>query len=376
MAESYDAYRYISYLRSRWRWIAVSAAFASALAVAVSFVMPRQYTATAQVVIEPPASSDPRSATALSPIYLESLKTYEHFAASDSLFQKAIDKFNLRAFFSARPIESIKSRVLKVATARNTRILEIAATLPDPRRAQALARYLAESTVALSQSTASEGQHDLTQGVEQQERETRAELDRLDQSWARLNLDEPVADLQSEISRADTLRGALQRQMLDTRLEMADAAERQKEAAVAQTEAAKEAANAAARLEEIRKQIQDLDRQSTERERLLAARLAHRDKLEADRAAARAALTAIETRLREARGDAAYRGERLRIIDPGIVPERPSSPNLPLNFMAALLLGLVLPLLYLTMEMNYQAQKASGRRNAFQTMARTSEQRQ
>ena len=48
-------------------------------------------------------------------------------------------------------------------------------------------------------------------------------------------------------------------------------------------------------------------------------------------------------RLREARGDAGYRGERLRIIDPGIVPERPSSPNLPLNLVAALLLGLVLP---------------------------------
>ena len=39
-------------------------------------------------------------------------------------------------------------------------------------------------------------------------------------------------------------------------------------------------------------------------------------------------------RIRLGRGGfcgAGFRGERLKIIDPGIVPERPSSPNLPLN---------------------------------------------
>jgi uncharacterized protein involved in exopolysaccharide biosynthesis len=67
----------------------------------------------------------------------------------------------------------------------------------------------------------------------------------------------------------------------------------------------------------------------------------------------------VENRLREARGDAGYRGERLKIIDPGIVPERPSSPNLPLNLAAALLLGLVLPIVYFTLEMNFLVGQAS-----------------
>ena len=71
--------------------------------------------------------------------------------------------------------------------------------------------------------------------------------------------------------------------------------------------------------------------------------------------------SATETRLRETRGDAGYRGERLEIVDPGIVPERPSSPTLPLNLAAALLLGLVLPVLYLTLEMSYREQRAGGR---------------
>ena len=112
MAESLDIFRYVSYLRLRWAWIAGSGAVAVALALAVSLALPRQYTATARIVIEPPAGTDPRSAMAVSPVYLESLKTYEEFAANDSLFQKAIDQFRLRALLGARPIESLKKRVL------------------------------------------------------------------------------------------------------------------------------------------------------------------------------------------------------------------------------------------------------------------------
>jgi capsular polysaccharide biosynthesis protein len=40
-----------------------------------------------------------------------------------------------------------------------------------------------------------------------------------------------------------------------------------------------------------------------------------------------------------------------------VVPERPSSPNVPLNVMAALLAGLVLPITYLTLLMNFAASK-------------------
>jgi uncharacterized protein involved in exopolysaccharide biosynthesis len=79
---------------------------------------------------------------------------------------------------------------------------------------------------------------------------------------------------------------------------------------------------------------------------------------------------ALETRLRETRGEAGYRGDRLKIIDPGVVPERPSSPNLPLNVAAALLLGLVLPILYLTLALSYQEQRAGGRRTEFHSVAK------
>jgi uncharacterized protein involved in exopolysaccharide biosynthesis len=360
MTDSFDAFRYISYMRSRWRWIAASCAIAMLLALAFTLLQTRLYTATARIVIEPPAGSDLRSAMAVSPIYLESLKTYEQFASSDSLFQKAIDNFNLRAGFGSRPIESVKRSVLKVGIVRNTRVLEISATLPDARKAQALAQFVAEASVELNRSLVREGDHDLIQGFEQQDREARARLQEVDGTWVKLLASEPINQLQSTMESAAELRATVQQQVLNSELEIADAAEREKQGNASDiAEIRKQAGNARARLDEMRKQLQTLDRQSAEREALLSTRLAHRDKLEADRKAAQLAITAAENRLREARGDAGYRGERLKVIDPGIVPERPSSPNLPLNLAAALLLGLVLPIVYFTLEMNFLMGQAS-----------------
>jgi uncharacterized protein involved in exopolysaccharide biosynthesis len=371
MPESFDAFRYIGYMRSRWRWIGASCGVAVALALAVTLIQPRQYTATARIVIDPPAGADLRAAMAVSPIYLESLKTYEQFASGDSLFQKAIDKFDLRGSLGARPIESLKKRVLQVGLVRNTRILEISATLPDARKAQALAQFMAESTVRLTRSMVSEGDQDLVQGIEQQERETRERVQEIEKAWAQSLSSEPMAQLQSSLESAAELRASLQQQVLSAELEIADAAEREKQGVASDVgEIRKEASNARARLDEMRKQLQAMDRQNADREKLLATRLAHRDKLEADRKAGQAALTAAEARLREAKGDAGFRGERLRIIDPGVVPERPSSPNPPLNLAAALLLGLVLPILYLTLQMSYEEQRASGRRSVFHAVSK------
>ena len=78
----------------------------------------------------------------------------------------------------------------------------------------------------------------------------------------------------------------------------------------------------------------------------------------------------IEARLRDARGETGFRGERLKIIDPGIVPERPSSPNLPLNVAAALLAGLVLPVLFLTLQMGFQQRHIAVARTTYRTVAK------
>src|SRR5258708_11365300 len=108
---------------------------------------PKRYTATASIVIEPPGGADARSATVLSPVYLESLKTYEHFAASDSLFVGAAEHFHLVSPAGSQAIESLKRGILKVSKIRDTKILEISATMQDPNLAQRLAQYVAGETV-------------------------------------------------------------------------------------------------------------------------------------------------------------------------------------------------------------------------------------
>ena len=366
MDDSFDAIRYIGYLRSRWRWIAGSAGIAAGVALVVSLLLPRQYTATARIVIEPPAGMDARSSITVSPIYLESLKTYEEFASADSLFQQAMTKLGLRG----HPVESVKRRVLKVQIVRNTRILEIAATLPDPVKAQVLAKYIAEATVELNRSTAREGDRDLVRGLEQQERDLRAQVDASQAAWAQAVAAEPVSTLESAMEQDGELRSKVQQQAQSVELEAADIAERLKANGGDAAELRREGSNAQARLVEMRKQLQDLDWRIAEREKLLTLRQAHRDKLETERKSAQTALLAIEARLRDARGESGFRGERLRIIDPGIVPERPSSPNLPLNVLAALLAGVALPVLYLTLLMNYEEQRAGSRRSGFRAVAK------
>src|SRR5438445_6960004 len=118
-------------LRARWRVVAVTCGVSVGLALGASLILPKEYTAVSRIVIDPPAGSDPRVSTAVSPIYLESLRSYELFASSDDLFLKAVQRFGLRR--DSTPIDRQKKSMLKVEMPRNTRILEIHTTLPDAR---------------------------------------------------------------------------------------------------------------------------------------------------------------------------------------------------------------------------------------------------
>lgn len=371
MPETVEAFRYIGYMGARWRLIAASCAVAVSVAIAASLMMTRQYTATARIVIEPPAGSDPRGSIAVSPIYLESLRTYEHFAASDSLFQKAAERFQLRRMLGNRPIESLKRRVLKVDTVRNTRILEIFATLPDAAAAQAMAHFLADATVDLNRSMIGEGDSELLAGAAKNEADARARVEEVDKTWTRVLAEEPIEDLQAALESAGHLREDLQQQAVAAELEIADTGERAQRATGADAaEIGRQRASAQARLVELHNRIDAADRQAAQREKLLATRMARRDNVSAQRKEADEALTAAEARLRTVRSEAGFRGERLTVIDPGVVPERPSAPNLPLNVGAALLLGLVLPVLYLILEMNFREQRAGERRGGLRAMER------
>lgn len=290
MAE-FEMIRYLDHLRRRWRLVALACGAAVALALLAGLLIPNRYTATARILIEAPAGSDLHTAVALSPIYLESLKTYELVAASDRLFLDAIEHFKLPR---KMPIDDLKRSVLKVTIPHNTKLLEISATLRDPRLAQALALYIADQTVNLTRDVSRQGDRDLIADSQKQLDEARARMEESERAWAKV-AEQPV---NQAAERAGTV-----------------------------------------------------------------------DAAQAEREAARAAFEDAERRAQEVRSYAGYRTERLTVVDPGVVPERPSWPNIPLMLVIALAVALAGSLAYAAFELNYRLGRAAAPR-AVASMAR------
>jgi uncharacterized protein involved in exopolysaccharide biosynthesis len=372
MPESFDAYQYLSHLQRRWRLIATACSVAAGLALILGLLLPKRYTATARILIEPPGSSDPRAAMAVSPVYLESLRTYRYLAESDSLFKKAVDELKIRDPDDPEPLATLKKRILEVDIPFTTKILEISVTLPDPKQAQTLAAFLADETVHLSQ-TANEGSDKAqTAHIERLQTEARERVDRAEEESMRLAKEGPLEGLAEELEALVGSKALLQRQRFfaeEMRDELAREAEQlssgdTNEAAEDRADTQERLAAAKGRVERLSRQVAELDQQITHARALLAARTARKEQVTAERVSAWKALGEVETRLTQARATVSARGERLQVIDPGVVPERPSWPNIPISVLVALLLALIGSTLYVTLEFSLQLRKAEARRQS------------
>ena len=179
MDESFTFFQYIDHLRRRGRWIGLTCAIAAMLALIVSLLLPKYYTATARIMIDSPAGNDVRSAMAITPIYFESLKSYEAFASSEKLFLEAVDRFHLRDTAPRKSIEHLQRSVLSVRLVPNTRILEILCTLPDAGRAHEGALYLAGESVALSRRVSQQTDQELISEAEKRLEQARARMEQV-----------------------------------------------------------------------------------------------------------------------------------------------------------------------------------------------------
>jgi uncharacterized protein involved in exopolysaccharide biosynthesis len=343
MYQSFDAFEYIDYLRRRWRVIAIACAAAALLAGSVSLLLPKQYTATASIIIEPPGGSDARLTTAVSAMYLESLKTYELFGNSETLFARAAEKFHLRSNQS-QSLESLQHRVLKVSKVRDTKVLQVSATLHDPKLAQALAQYVAEETVNMSRSESLASDRDFVDLAEKQAAEAQRRLDELQTAWNAMVVNEPVESLQSEIDAAIELRGKVEEQL---GVAESDAAEYQQQSQDGPF-AREQWSAAQARAALLAKRSRDLQEDIAQKSITLASRTAKRQALQTSLKVAQQAYETVAGRLLESRATAGTHAEQLRIIDPGTVPQRPSWPSSSLNVVAALFAGLILSMAYLS----------------------------
>jgi uncharacterized protein involved in exopolysaccharide biosynthesis len=334
MSDPFEAFEFASYLRRNWRLPLCATLAAGLFTLGVSVLLPKRYTATATIVIDPPGTSDTRTATAVSPVYLESLKSYERFASGDTLFAQAVQRFHLQASPETQPIESLKQRVLKVAKLRDTKILEISVTLTDPLLSQRCAQFLAEETVSLTREESTASDQDLLKAASLQFAQAQERLDHARKMVLESSGAEPVETLQGE---------------MDTDLELLAKLKANRSEALSDVAAEPQGAQARARAESIAKQIAELQTEIESKGAALSSNAARRQRAQSELDSAQQLENAGSARLTELRSGSGARGERLRIIDPGIVPQRPSSPNIPLNVLVALLVAWIASLAYSAM---------------------------
>ncbi len=329
---------YVAFLGIRWKSLATAVLAAAGLAALACLLLPKEYTARSVLLIEPPGG-DPRTAANVSPIYLESLKSYEALAASDSLFERAALKFGLLGQAGSPPLETVKRRVLRVNKGKDTRLLEIEVTLGDPGQALAFVQYITQQTLELDEAIVRKGSDEMIEG-------------------ARRDLEDAQKDLQRAQRESDAVTRSGSEQILATQAQqLADLESRTEEqrveakASLAESLARNEtsdAAGARARLTALVDDLASIRKKLGEKSEALTS-LEARNRQTADHL--RAAEDRLETAQKhydEAVAAARFRTEQLRVVDPGIAPQRPSFPNFPLAIVGATVLCSIFSLVILS----------------------------
>jgi succinoglycan biosynthesis transport protein ExoP len=359
MKEESDGVQFAHYVRRRWAVVAISCIVATTAAGIVSLLLPKRYTATASILIEPPAGNDPRGATAVSSVYLESLKTYERFASSDTAFATALKETGLRAKFEGASIESIKRSVLKVFRPTSTKIVEISATLGDPNDAQELAQHVAEQSVALNRKLDNQSSEDLLVAARKALERADDRLRTAEESRDRVIRTEGIEVLQNEVADTNQLRLSSEQELGKTRAALADAEAEARTLQGSDATAertlitARDVDAMRARVGSLEAQVAAVAKSSDDAATALEGRKQRREPLDNELRLARAEYEVAKNKLADVEASTAYRAERLEIMDPGVVPQRPSSPNLLVNAMLAALVSLVFSVGYLAMRFGY-----------------------
>jgi capsular polysaccharide biosynthesis protein len=354
-----EGLEFASYLWRNRAVVAIACASAVAVAGVVSLLLPARYTATASILIEPPGGNDPRSATAVSTVYLESLKTYERMASSDTLFEHALDELHIRQRYPGVSTETLKRRILEVSKPASTTILDISATVSDARSAQALAQYIAERTVALHESLDRQTDEDLSKEPRQIFEAAKARREAAEKAKDLFIRATPVESLDKEVLLTGELKLEVGKELARTRAELANYLGQQQ---APQPSEAGERQSGWTQFEitATRAKIQDLENQDRELLQALTAKGSlledlrrKRDALDAELKSARADEEVENTKFSDVKSSSAARGIRLKILDPGIVPRRPSFPNPPLNLAVAFGLSLFASIGYVAIRFAY-----------------------
>jgi capsular polysaccharide biosynthesis protein len=346
MHDDFSGLEFLDYTWRARRVPVLACGVALLLSGAITLLLPARYTATATILIEPPAGNDPRAATAVSTVYLDSLKTYEQLVSADRLFVQAIEKVGIRSRYAGSTVEELKRKMLVVSKPVNTSLIEVSATLPDPTEAQRLAQTVAEEAVALNESLDRQSNDELVREPDRLYRDGKARRERADQAQSAFLKETSVLTLDRQIVSAENLRTQVSLDLAREKTSLA--AYQGQRAAGIPDEAGTSKGWTDLQISSSTARIRDLERQLAELTEFLSKNVPSVEKLKRREEAMEAELHAARTeeegaagRLREIQSSSAVRRMRIKLLDPGIVPQRPSSPNLPLNLAVALMISLI-----------------------------------
>ncbi len=351
------------YVAARWRYLLTVIGCAAALAFVVSELMPRRYTATATVIIDPPAASDPRASAALNPTYLASLSTFERFFTSDTLFQQAAGRFHLD--IADNDIETLRRRVLKVSMQRDTRILEVSATLPDPVVARSLVQFITEQSIAASHAGAIGADHEALETMNAELDRARTRFEKARTQWERVTRNDTPSSDEDSLEAAIGLQSEIRRLENEAGAETADWQARAQDGVPVDREYARtQARAAAARRDHYAAREAQIASEIAADDKLLATNSAALTTASAELDSSRKELESIQAHMRDLTAMAGTRTERMRIIDRGVAPRRPSSPNVLFSTIAAALLAACLGAAWLALRADEPRPRPAVIRNA------------
>jgi uncharacterized protein involved in exopolysaccharide biosynthesis len=337
-----------AYVLSRWRFLAVVVAGAGVVTFAVSELLPRRYTAISTVLIDPPGTNDPRAAMVVNPTYLDSLRTFERFFTSDTLFQQAAQRFHLDAGNGG--ITALRNSVLKVAVQHDTRVLEVSATLPNPKDALALVQYITDQSINASHEEALAADRDTVRNVTEEFEHARVRFEKARAEWELAARQGTPETLQGEVTADIALQSEFSRLRVQAEAEAAEWRIRARDGDAQDRQSSTVLTNAAsARASEYGKRERELAEEVSTKRKLLAEVGERHVVATSEFDAARKAYEVALGRVRDFSALNGLRSEHMRVIDPGVEPRQPSSPRVLLNTIAASLLAVCFAVAWLNL---------------------------
>jgi uncharacterized protein involved in exopolysaccharide biosynthesis len=285
-----------------------------------------------------------------------------------------MDDLHLRAPYGDASVEMLKRRILSVSRPVNATYIQIAATLPNAGDAQKLAQHIAERAVELNNSLDDQTNIAEAEAPKKILEAATARRDRLESEATQLAKRGSLEALQKEYASSAEIRTEVGRDLALARANLANyMGELQAPAPVSPagmtpSEAVNPKGNgndvvesqsgwlqfqisaAKFRVRDLEEQERKLLGYLNEKSSALEGLQRERESLEAELKSARTDEEGARSRLSEIEVSAPFRGVRLKILDPGIVPQRPSFPNIPLNITVAFVGSIFMALGYLAVQ--------------------------